>query len=887
MPSLQRKTNRLYDTIRRMSKKRLALLISLSVLVIVFGIVGGIVISAIAACPAFDPKQLTQTDQTSFVYDNAGKEIGKLHLKEDRESVEANQIPDIVKKSFVGVEDIRFYDHHGVDPIGIARALVHTITGGQREGGSTITVQLARGAFLSPDQNLRRKIQEAYLAMRIERSYTKDEILTFYLNRIYFGESAYGIKVAAKTYFGKDISDKNPKNQLTVAEAAMLAGLPQAPSAYDPYTNEEKAKNRRTIVLGMLKANKIITQAEYDKAKDEKFDYVKSLKDQNISPQSLNKPNGANVPYSHPWFVDYAIDELKRSGGLNQDTIFAGGLKIYTTMDSAIQTAAEQEFNNSKNFPVDAAKGEKQPVQGAMVVISPKDGSIAAMVGGREYKVARDFNRAWQAERQPGSSAKPLAVYAPALEKDKSGYFEGTVLDDMPVTYKGANGGKWTPQDSDAETQGQGGLITMKQALTNSVNIYAIKLLDEIGINYAYNFAKDQFGLPLKEEDKALSLALGTESVHVIDMASAFTAFPGGGEIHQKHAILKVVDANGTVLIDNSNVEKKRVISRETAYLMNDMLTNVVQAGTAQNAKIPGWAVAGKTGTTSLSDNQRNVGMRDVWFVGYTPEYVGAVWMGLDKADATHHLATNEYGGVKPAKLWKKVMTEALKGKPVQTTFPKPDKIVSIQFDRKSGKRPSSLTPQQFYANAYANKDNLPTGESDIWTQVPVCKDQLLKPGPGTKETIPKTVLDLANPLVKQRTETTKRWPDEELPYMPPTGTCTMGTDSDPGTQLPFPGAPKQDAKAIDNLTFTIDPQGMANISVDVGGPCTLQAVITGPNRWTQTLQPIVVAAPQPGVPIPGGQLPVKGVKYTIRVTALELTTNKVLLSLTKTAEYQ
>jgi penicillin-binding protein 1A len=844
---------------KKLSKKRLIMISTLAVLFIMVGIVVGVVFSMIAKVPEFTPQNLTKTDQTSVIYDKDNNQIGMLHAKENRELVEYKDIPDILKKSVVTVEDIRFYDHHGVDPIGIARALSKIVKGGETEGGSTITIQLARGAFLSPEQTLTRKIQEAYIAVELERRYTKDEILTFYLNRIFFGEGAYGIKAAAKTYFGKDITSKDEKDKLTLAEAALLTGLPQAPSRYDPYVNPEKAKFRRTVVLGVLLDNKVISQAEYDKAKDEPFAFVEKTKEANINPQAQNQPT-VKVTYDFPYFVDYTLDELEKSG-ISEEAIFSGGLKIYTTVDSKIQKKMEAAYHEKKNFPADI-NGE--PVESAMVIMNPNDGAIVAMVGGRNYRTARDFNRAYMAQRQPGSSAKPLAVYAPALEK--GGYFEGTVLDDMPVSYKGGDGKTWKPTDFDTESSGYKGLITMREAIRNSVNIYAIKLLDKIGIDYAWQFAKDKFGLQLTERDKVLSFALGTESVSVLDMVSAYSAFPTGGIQAQRHGILKVVDSRGAVLIDNSNVEKKRILKEQTAYLINDMLRNVVTSGTGTKAQIGKWAVAGKTGTTSMQDDKKGVGLRDAWFVGYTPEYVGAVWLGLDNSQK-NHLASNEYGGGRPALLWQQVMKVALEGKPVKTQYNKPSGISSIPFDTKSGLAPSSLTPSQFRSSALAIQGALPSGVSDVWTEMEVCADTGLLPGPNTKTKISKVFLNVNRSGIDP-----SYWPDDEAAYRPPTDVCTMGAATPPPPQ-PIP------VTLLSNLSANQN-KGVVTVDLDVSSPCDLNIVVTGPDFNSLTTF-TCTEGKHYSILLPK-KLPDQGkndVQYTVTVSALDQTLPPVTLS--------
>lgn len=848
MPSPSSKSNAAKPK-RKLSKRRLILITLLVVGVLTFGTLGGVVLSIMAKTPEFKPKVLTSTDQTSLIFDKDGKQIGILHANENREIADSKEIPNLVKQAFISVEDIRFNDHFGVDPIGIARAVFKNLTGGKREGGSTITIQLARNAFLTQEQSLSRKIMEATLALKLERLYTKDEILTFYLNRIFFGEGAYGIKAAAKTYFGKDIA----KDELDIGEIALLVGIIKGPSVYDPYINPEAAKSRRAVVLGALRDNKVISQADYDKFKDAPFDYVEKTKKENKNPQAANQPT-VKVSYSFPYFVDYAVSELEEYG-ISPDAIYAGGLKIYTTVDPKIQAAAESAYADPSNFPKNI---DGEPVESAMVIMDPKDGSIRAMVGGRNYRTAKDFNRAWQAWRQPGSSIKPLVAYTPALEK--GGYFPGTVLDDMPVKYKGGDGKDWTPTDFDtAGGDGWRGLITMREALRDSVNVFAVKLLDKIGIDYAWKFAKEKFGLPLKDRDRVLSLALGTPEVTVLDMVSAYSAFPTGGVQAKRHAILKVVDSKGTI-VDNTNPEKKQVMREQTAFLMQDMMRAVVTGGTGTAAQFGNWFVAGKTGTTSMADYKRTAGTRDIWFMGYTPNYVGGVWMGFDHTTDKRNMSGN-FGGGATAKLWRKVMITAHEGLPVVSRIDKPNGLSTITFDTKSGLTPSSLTPSQFIKQDYAIRGAMPSGTSDVWKEIEVCADTGLLPGPNTVTKISKVF------LMVNRDGVEADWPGDERSFKPPTETCNMGPAAPP--------VPEPPADPLLGLTATLDPaKKNVLLSLTVNGVYKLKIDINEGQSIVQTKDQVTGQISNISVPLPTKPKPAT---YKIVVTALDPDTNKPL----------
>src|SRR5665648_659429 len=429
---------------------------------------------AAAGTPKWDPNVLI-VKQNSTLLDMNNVKFAQVHLDENRVVVPSSEIPDLVKKTFVAVEDKRFYEHNGVDPIRIIGAAVNDIRSrSAKEGASTISIQLARNAFIEDPtaKTLSRKIQEAILAIKLEHEYTKDDILTFYLNRISLGQSSFGIQTAAKTYFGEDLANLKPD------QVALLAGLPQAPSQYNPYNHPE-------------------------------FTYVDTVK-KNLGVGQ--KTTLSNTKY--PAFVNKVIEELETVYNLTEDQIFSGGYQIYTTVNPKIQDAIEAAFSDSTNFPtgIDSTK-----VQGAMTVIEPSTGAIQGMAGGRDYKTG-DWNRAWRTKKQPGSTIKPLVVYGPAIEK--GGYFPGTVLDDMPVSFKSGNV-TYSPTDFDTISRGWKGLITMRYALEDSVNVYAVKLLNLIGIDYGWTFGKS-LGLDLTDRDKVLSLALGTPSISTLDMVTAY-----------------------------------------------------------------------------------------------------------------------------------------------------------------------------------------------------------------------------------------------------------------------------------------------------------------------------------------------------------------------------
>ena len=550
---------------------------------------------------------------SSQIYDVHGNLITTVHATENRLPVKLSQVPKDLQNAFIATEDNRFYSHHGVDPIGIMRAIwVNIAHDGVAEGGSTITQQLARNAFLTQDRTLKRKFMEAMLAIRIEQYYTKQEILEMYLNQIYFGQGAYGVQAAAHVYFGKNVQD------LDLAQSAMLAGLPQSPNYYSPLTNYKAGKARQAVVLGQMVKYDYIDQATADKAKDEDL----GLREKSEAAHSDN-----NASY----FIDYVISEIAEKYG--DDAVYKDGLKIYTTIDMKAQDAAVQAMHNLPNFYTDD-KGLTQP-QGALIAINPHNGYIVAMVGGRGDD---SFNRAVLAERQPGSAFKPF-VYLAAIQ---DGMTPGTVMDDKKIEFNG-----WSPKNYEGTYSGQ---MTLRYALQHSVNTIAVQLADAVGMRKVLNLASS-LGITTLDDskDNNLAAALGglTNGVKPIDMAVAYGTLANGGVKVKPVAITKIVDRNGQVVEENST-EEQRVVDPKYAYVITNMLESVMSGGTGGGASI-GRPAAGKTGTTDES--------KDAWFVGYTPDLVAAVWMGDDYGIETLDGIT---GGTVPAVIWRDFMSQAL-----------------------------------------------------------------------------------------------------------------------------------------------------------------------------------------------------------------------------------
>lgn len=553
---------------------------------------------------------------SSQIYDVHGNLITTVHSTENRLPVPLKDVPKDLQNAFVATEDSRFYSHHGIDPVGILRAVwVNIVHSGVSEGGSTITQQLARNAFLSQDRTFKRKISEALLALKIEQHYTKDEILEMYMNQIYFGQGAYGVQSAAHVYFGKDAS------QLTLAQAALIAGLPQSPNYYSPFNDLEASKKRQAVVLGQMVKYGYITQEQADQARQADLGLVAKQE------QTHEKSNAS-------YFINYVIAQVSEKYG--DDAIYKDGLKIYTTLDMDAQNAAVAAMQNLPNYYTDS-NGLHQP-QGAIVAMNPHNGYIMAMVGGRGDDA---FNRATQAERQPGSAMKPF-VYLAAIQSGKT---PGSIVDDSPVTF-----GNWSPKNDENDFVGN---ITYRYALQHSRNIPAIKIADEVGMSKIIDLAKKMGITTLTDEDNNLSTALGglTYGVSPLEMAEAYGVLANGGVKVQPTAIIKIVDRNGQVVEENS-IQEKRVVEEKDAAIITDMLESVINSGTGGNAAI-GRPAAGKTGTT---DDEK-----DAWFVGYTPDLVAAVWIGDDYGSET---LRGIYGSDTPAIMWAQFMANALANTP-------------------------------------------------------------------------------------------------------------------------------------------------------------------------------------------------------------------------------
>ncbi|MBS0012492.1 MAG: penicillin-binding protein 1A [Desulfobacterales bacterium] len=565
-----------------------------------------------------------------------------------RSPVALEKVPDSLQTALLTTEDRQFRDHSGLDLKGILRALIHDIkTGSLAQGASTITQQLAKTLFLTPKKSIERKLKEAFLALQLERRYTKDEILELYLNQIYFGSGAYGVEMAARTYFSK------PASELDLAECAMIAGLPKAPSTYSPLINPDLAIQRRNLVLTMMHQTGNISKEAFQKAADTPY-------------QPPEKTDDAAL--RAPYFVDYIKKQLRDTIGA--DMLYKGGVTVNTTLSYDLQQAADQAVSaglSSLAGRIAEKKDDKDQIQGALVAIDVQTGAIRAMTGGRDYQKTQ-FNRAVSARRQPGSAFKPI-IYACAIE---NGYDQDSLLLDAPMVFSAPKGRPdWQPENFSGDYAGE---ITLRKAVTASKNIPAVRVLQDIKPAAAIAFAR-KMGIesPLSPY---LSMALGSFELSLLELTSAYTVFPNQGRFVEPGGIVRIIGPDKRILWE-SEPRKHLAMSRTSAAIMTDVLKGVIREGSGRRARDLGRELAGKTGTT----NQ----YRDALFVGFSPTLTAGVWVGRDDYAP---LGPYETGARAALPIWKQFMEKAIETQPLRY-FDFPDALEQVRMDPDTGKRVS------------------------------------------------------------------------------------------------------------------------------------------------------------------------------------------------------
>jgi len=618
----------------------------------VCGVIVGVIIALTHDLPQIRKLESYQPSATTRICSFDGVILAELFAQK-RDPVKLEAIPSYLKDALLATEDQRFYSHSGLDIKGIGRAIINDIRARRFvEGASTITQQLAKTLFLTPRRTLLRKLKEAFLALQLERRYTKDAILTLYLNQIYLGSGAYGVEAASQLYFGK------PVNALNLSECALLAGLPQAPSRYSPRVNQSLALKRRNVVLKRMLSNKMIASALYEDTVRQPLKLIALARQSDLA----------------PYFTAHIKQMLEKEIGAEQ--LYKGGLTVTTTLVYQEQKAAAQAVseglaaldarrrheNLQSHTPSSTFQAESLP-QAALIALDVKTGGIRAMIGGRNFKQS-PFNRATIAERQPGSAFKPL-VYALAIER---GFAQNTLLTDAPVAYKIAGKRKqWRPRNFSGAFKGA---ITLREALSASQNIPAVHLIEMLGVSSVATFAH-QLGIR-SHLRPYLSLALGASEIRLIDLTTAYAVFANQGQQTRPFGVIDVYDRDNRRLW-HVKPEKKAVMSRAAAAVMTDMLAAVIREGTGRKARGIGRPIGGKTGTTNR--------YRDALFVGFSPTIAAGVWVGMD--DHTT-LGRHETGAKAALPIWIQFMQAALDGKPYQH-FDLPDDVVKKRMDRTNG----------------------------------------------------------------------------------------------------------------------------------------------------------------------------------------------------------
>lgn len=704
----------------------------------VAGAILGTVFGILQSTDMLNTSDVLPDSYTSVIYDADGEAVDKLHGSENREYVKLSAITSNMQNAVVAIEDARFYEHNGIDMRGILRAMVENVkTMSFSQGASTITQQVIKNEVLTNEKSITRKVKEQYLAVSLENALEKQlgskedakkYILELYLNTIALHHGLHGVEAASQYYFGKHASE------LTLAESAVIAGITKHPSKYAPDVNEEESRNRQLTVLSKMLEYDMITQEEHDAAvAEDVFGHL-------VCKETADEEGNAK----HNWFVEAAVQQIKAdlvekknmTEAQASNMIYSGGLQIHTTMDTSMQETAEAAMMNDSLFPagdgsmdvtylisvldtenpdessnqshyeknatvysqdeVDAFVQSVQDellddthtlvldkltvsksLQAAMVIMDQYNGEVKALVGGRGEKPGDSvFNRATQALRQQGSTMKPLAAYAPAIDTGK--LMPGSIIIDEPVTY-----GSWSPKNWDGKYIGP---TTVRQGIWHSMNVLAVKTFTMVGADTAYQYLLDFGFTTIDERDKAATTALGglTQGVSVLEETAAYATIANGGTYYEPMFYTVVYDHEGNVLLDNSDQETHRVLKETTAFLLTDMMRDVITKGTGGQAGISGMNVAGKTGTTNDTI--------DLTFYGYTPYYTAGIWMGYDTQKEIKN-ASNAH-----LRIWKTVMSEihydqGLKNK----EFDKPDGLTTRSYCSASGMTPTELCNSDYY----------------------------------------------------------------------------------------------------------------------------------------------------------------------------------------------
>lgn len=677
MDMCEQKAIRTYKSLyRRRRRRRFWTAAALTVLLPV--LVASIWIFSQDAWTALDVEKILNAPETLLVTDRDGEIVSRLYLDENRVSVDASQLPKHVTDAFLAAEDARFYSHPGFDLIRICGAALNDLKAGSYvEGASTITQQLIKLTHLSAVKTMDRKVDEAILSYRLEQRMTKDEILSCYLNRVYFGGGYYGIEAAAEGYFGVHASE------LTLAQSALLAGVLKSPATYAPHLRPEASVGRRGVILDLMVEYGMIGEREAASAKAEPLTLVSDTQKQR-----------------HSYYIDLALTEATEILDCDLNTLLCAGYTIETAMDTTAQRIAEEAFSNDAYFPL---YGDES-CEGALVLIDARTGGVSAIVGGRDMTSALSYNRATRIRRQPGSAIKPILVYAPALE---AGYTAASMLLDEATEF-----GDYTPRNASGHYSGW---VTMRDAVKRSLNLPAVSLCRTLGLTYCKAFAA-RFGIPFDVRDDSLTLALGgfTYGVSPYRLCGAYAALADGGIYREPTVVTRITDRAGCELY-RAHPYETRVLSEGNAYILTSLLESVATEGTAKLLSDLPMELAAKTGTVG-----DETGNRDIWLACFNPDYAAVVWMGFDDAANGRCLPADCGGGTYPAMLMQEVFRKLYYDR-IPPSFSVPDGVISVALDRHtlnvehSAVLATALTPAEETVSECFVRGTEPTVYSAYW----------------------------------------------------------------------------------------------------------------------------------------------------------------------------
>lgn len=659
------------------------LLLALSLAAALFLLFAAVQALGITAWAEFDVEKITGCSRTTILYDGQDRELARLHGVEDRVWVPLDAVGEHTVNALISAEDARFFDHDGIDLIRIAGAVIADIkAGGYVQGASTISQQLIKLSHLTSEKTISRKAEEAVLAYQMEKRYSKEEILEMYLNFVYFGGGYYGIEAAAKGYFGVSA------RELTLSQSALLAGILKSPSNYAPHLNYEASLQRRDLILTQMKDYGYISQSEMNDAKSEAV-------------MLAERDKGGYSGY----YTDAVVTCAAKLLGVSVDEVICGGYSIYSAMDRDMQQLCDSMFANHALFPTDDCQ--------AAMVVQGQDGMVLALNGGRSYQSEMGLNRATDIRRQPGSVIKPIIAYAPAFEY--LGYTAATMVLDEETVF-----GDYAPTNINDEYYGW---VTVREAVTRSLNIPAIKILSQVGVNRAKEFASS-CGIEFDKQDNSLTLALGgfTYGISPLQAAGAYSCFATGGIYNTPTVIRYILDSNGNRVYEYTP-QNTQVMSRENAYIITSMLKSVVSGGTGHRLSALNIPLAGKTGTVGTA-----AGNRDAWMASYTPDYTAVVWMGYD-SDNHGMLPADASGGKYPAMMLSEFYS-AIYPDGCGEDFAMPNGVVQCRIDARTLSENhevvlcNALTPEDSQVIEYFTLETAPQRTTSYWS-VPVAAKNL------------------------------------------------------------------------------------------------------------------------------------------------------------------